>query len=303
MRTEPIPVTLLTGFLGAGKTTYLNACLRRGIPPGSLILVNDFGDINIDAELIEYRDEQILRLSNGCICCTLGGSLAEQLAQVLRMEPLPPALYIESSGIADPRRVVDTITVSTRLRSAEVICLVDASQANRHAHDPLCAGVWRRQIDAATQIVVNRIGPDNPFPPVLTAALDGRDVAVERQAQLPPPQDAMPHARASRVDMCDLSHARHWKQYSVRFEGPVNGERLDRLLHDYADVLFRAKGVLQRAEHSGTEVLQWTGSTVTWSPSARHSLGGQLVCIGTSGARFDEFAGLLQGCAHREGLD
>ena len=78
MRTEPIPVTLLTGFLGAGKTSYLNARLRRGIPPGSLILVNDFGDINIDAELIEYRDEQILRLSNGCICCTLGGSLAEQ---------------------------------------------------------------------------------------------------------------------------------------------------------------------------------------------------------------------------------
>ena len=77
MKTESIPVTLLTGFLGAGKTTYLNLLLSRDAPRGSLILVNDFGDVNIDAELIDYRDESILRLTNGCICCTLGGSLAE----------------------------------------------------------------------------------------------------------------------------------------------------------------------------------------------------------------------------------
>jgi G3E family GTPase len=290
MRTEPIPVTLLTGFLGAGKTTYLNACLRRGIPPGSLILVNDFGDINIDAELIEYRDEQILRLSNGCICCTLGGSLAEQLAQVLRLEPPPAALYVEASGIADPARIVDTITVSPRLQLAEVVCLVDASQAGRQARDPLCADAWRRQLRAASRVVVNRIGADEALPPMLALALGERPAVLERQPCAAPPRPALPHAVLRPVATAGVGHARRWQQCGVRFDHPVDGARLEGLLLDHADVLVRAKGILQRAGRGRAEVLQWSGAAIRWSPTATAPSGGQLVCIGASGARFDALA-------------
>lgn len=303
MKTERIPVTLLSGFLGAGKTTYLNARLRDGIPAGSLILVNDFGDINIDAELIEYRDEQVLRLSKGCICCTLGGSLAEQLAQILRMEPAPAAIYIEASGIADPARIVDTIAVSPRLRLAELVCLVDASQAERHAGDPLCAGIWRRQIGAANRVVVNRIGADEPFPPVLAVALHGRDVAVERQPCAVPPRAAVPRAAAPVGSALGLGHASNWQQCSVRFDAQVDGERLATLLHLYADVVIRAKGILRRNGHAGAEVLQWSGTTMNWSPSAVRAPGGQLVCIGASGERFAEFADALRRLRHDEEAD
>lgn len=288
MRTEPIPVTLLTGFLGAGKTSYLNECLRRGIPPGSLILVNDFGELNIDAELIECRDEQILRLSNGCICCTLGGSLAEQLAQILRLEPLPAALYIEASGIADPARIVDTITVSPRLRLAEVVCLVDASQAGRHARDPLCAEVWRRQIGAATRVLVNRIGADEALPPALAALLGASAAAIERS----PSAAGVPRAAgllrpARQAAPTGLRRGPRWQQCSVSYDGPVDGARLESVLGEYADVLVRAKGILRRSGRAAAEVLQLSGDGLRWSPAGRLPARGQLVCIGASGARFD----------------
>ncbi len=299
MRTEPIPVTLLTGFLGAGKTTYLNACLRRGIPPGSLILVNDFGELNIDAELIDYRDEQILRLSNGCICCTLGGSLAEQLAQILRLQPLPAALYIEASGIADPARIVDTITVSPRLRLAAVVCLVDASQAGRHARDPLCAEVWRCQLRAASRVVINRIAADAPLPSALAALLADTAAVIERQpsASAPAGADAPPwQARPAGVGgLRPAQRGGRWQQCSFSYDGPIDGARLQALLDEYADVLVRAKGILQRTGHAGAEVLQLSGDGLRWSPARRLPARGQLVCIGTSGARFDALGRALAG--------
>src|SRR5574344_2155367 len=95
MSYEPkkIPVVLLSGFLGAGKTTALNRWIQAGIEPNSLIIVNDFGQLNIDAELIDYEDEQIIRLQNGCVCCTLGGSMAEKMAEIGRLSPAPSQVY------------------------------------------------------------------------------------------------------------------------------------------------------------------------------------------------------------------
>lgn len=294
MKTEAIPVTLLTGFLGAGKTTYLNARLRSGIPEGSLILVNDFGELNIDAELIDYRDEQILRLSNGCICCTLGGSLAEQLAQILRLDPLPAALYIEASGIADPARIVDTVTVSTRLRLTEVVCLIDASQAGRHARDPLCGEVWRRQIGAAARLVINRIGADEPLPPALAEVLSDAAAVIERNPSASAPAvAAAPPWKARPAGAEGLPQRQRWQQRSFSYDGPIDGGGLESLFRDYADVLVRAKGIVQRAGGSGSEVLQLSGTALSWSPAVRTTVRGQLVCIGRSGERFEELAGAL----------
>ncbi|MDG3063676.1 CobW family GTP-binding protein [Thauera mechernichensis] len=300
MRTESIPVTLLTGFLGAGKTTYLNACLQSGIPAGSLILVNDFGELNIDAELIEYRDEQILRLSNGCICCTLGGSLAEQLAQILRLDPSPAALYIEASGIANPARIVDTVTVSTRLRLTEVVCLVDASQAGRHARDPLCSDVWRRQIVAADRLVINRIGVDEPLPPVLAQVLGDTSAVIERHPSASAPAAAAaPPWKARPAGADGLPQRQRWQQSSFSYDAPIDGGRLESLFQDYADVLVRAKGIVQRAGCRGSEVLQWSGRALSWAPAVRSSVSGQLVCIGRGGERFEELSGALHRLGRR----
>ena len=296
MKTESIPVTLLTGFLGAGKTTYLNQLLACDAPRGSLILVNDFGDINIDAELIDYRDESILRLSNGCICCTLGGSLAEQLAKYLRMEVSPTAIFIEASGISNPSRIVDTVTVSPRLYMQEVVCLVDASQAPRHAHDPRVADVWCSQIRVADRLVVNRHHPDQD-PSRVIAEL--RDVA-NRELKNETGRFSMPTLAAGKRSFTNVAHkeAQHhavrWQSCSFSYNGLIDGARLEDLARQYADVLVRAKGILHRSGAAAMEVFQFSGAESRWHSIVRHSGKGQLVCLGSKGGRFTELLRALE---------
>lgn len=300
MKTESIPVTLLTGFLGAGKTTYLNLLLSRDAPRGSLILVNDFGDVNIDAELIDYRDESILRLTNGCICCTLGGSLAEQLANYLR-QPVPPtAIFIEASGISNPSRIVDTVTVSPRLYMQEVVCLVDASQATRYAHDLRVADVWCSQIRVADRLLVNRHRLDQD-PSRMIAEL--RDMA-NRELKNETGTFSMPTLAAGKRPFTNLTHKetqRHavrWQSCSFSYKGPIDGARLENLTRQYADVLIRAKGILHRSGAAAMEVFQFSGAESRWHPIVRHSGKGQLVCLGSRGERFTELLKAVASLEH-----
>ncbi|WP_198650008.1 CobW family GTP-binding protein [Zobellella maritima] len=283
--TKAIPVTLLTGFLGAGKTSYLNRLLSQGLPPDSLILVNDFGSINIDAELIEYSDEHIMRLSNGCICCTLGGSLAERLAELLRMSPLPAAIYIEASGIANPTRIADMVRVSPRLNLTEVVCLVDAGQAERYSQDPLVSEVWHQQIRAASRLIINRLPPSLSLPTVLNQLVNHSRARVERlpgAAEMAAIADSRPAPRTT-------GNGR-WHSFSQTFDHAIDGQRLADLLHDYGDVLLRAKGMLQRRGGDKAEVLQLSGGRLNWSPVVKSPAKGQLVCIGANGERLNQLA-------------
>ncbi|WP_107852107.1 CobW family GTP-binding protein [Oceanimonas marisflavi] len=283
---KPIPVTLLTGFLGAGKTSYLNNLLREGIPPDSLILVNDFGSINIDAELIEYSDEHIMRLNNGCICCTLGGSLAEKLAELLRTPPLPAALYIEASGIANPARIVDTIRISPKLCLNEVICLVDGSQADRYSEDPLVTEVWHQQILSADRVLVNRLPPSLELPLVLKQLLVHSRAQVERMTGA----DEQPAVKDDH-DFCSKNTGTgRWDSFSQTFDTAIDGQRLAELFMEYGDVLIRAKGMVRRQGKPQSEVVQLSGGKVSWSPAIRTTPKGLLVCIGAEGIRFNQLA-------------
>ncbi|MGK7943855.1 MAG: GTP-binding protein [Microcystaceae cyanobacterium] len=124
-----MPVTIITGFLGSGKTTLLNHILdnREGLKIA--IIVNEFGDINIDSQLLVSLDEDVLELSNGCICCTINDSLINTVYQVLEREDPIDYLIIETTGLADPLPIILTflgteLKYLTRLDS--VITLVDS---------------------------------------------------------------------------------------------------------------------------------------------------------------------------------
>ncbi|ARU89444.1 GTP-binding protein [Pseudomonas sp. M30-35] len=290
---EPVPFTVITGFLGAGKTTYLNNLIRQGLPGDSLIVVNDFGDINIDAELIEYRDEQILRLGNGCICCTLGGTLAEQLAQAMRLEPRPAAIYIEASGVAEPARIADIARTSRQMQLASVICLVDGSQITRHAGDRYTADVWRSQIAGADQIVVNRLPPANSeayaqalelLEPINPAAWLNTNGASCAAANRPAVRSLTP------VPVQNQSRDAAWGSVSLSYRGAIDGERLEQLLQQYADVVLRAKGILARTGQQTPQVFQLSGGVPRWLPARRDPAVNQLVCIGIKGPRFEALA-------------
>lgn len=292
---EPVPFTLITGFLGAGKTTYLNRLIAQGLPRDSLIVVNDFGDINIDGELIEYADEQIVRLGNGCICCTIGGTLAEQLAQAMRLEPRPAAIYIEASGVAEPARIADIARTSRQLQLASVVCLVDGSQITRHATDRYTAEVWRSQIAGASQLLVNRLPPaDGEEYSQALELLKGLNchAGFTLSGESSEPAKLAPRAAhlLTPVTAQTPQNDAPWSSFSLSYRSAIDGERLEQLLHDYRDVVLRAKGILARVGRTAPQVFQLSGGSTCWLPARRAPAANQLLCIGIEGARFAALA-------------
>ena len=129
---EPIPVTIISGFLGAGKTSLLNHILNADHGLRVAVLVNDFGEINIDAELVSgVSGESTINLTNGCICCSIRDDLLEATVQLIQ-DPNPPEyIVVETSGVSDPVAVSLTfmaIELQSRTRVDSVLTVVDAEQ-------------------------------------------------------------------------------------------------------------------------------------------------------------------------------
>jgi cobalamin biosynthesis protein CobW len=153
-----VPILLVAGFLGAGKTTLVNQLLRE--PRGQRIaaIVNDFGAIDVDAALLGQSADGIISLKNGCICCSLQGDLMRTLATLLRRDPIPDVIVIETSGASDPAQIVRSlldpaIYAATPLDT--VVTVVDA----RHVVDrpELCDDpLWRSQLTAADLVVIGK---------------------------------------------------------------------------------------------------------------------------------------------------
>lgn len=156
MSPHPIPLTVIGGYLGAGKTALVNHLLSAGAAQSTTVLVNDFGALDIDARLIADRGADTISLANGCICCAVGDQLVSTLMRIGRQETPPANLVIETSGIADPRRVAQIGTAGKRFRLTGLIVVVDASDIRHRSHDPRVGELIMRQLAAADLLVVNK---------------------------------------------------------------------------------------------------------------------------------------------------
>ena len=296
---EPIQLTVIGGFLGAGKTTLLNRLLRDAGDRRLAVLVNDFGAINIDAELVQSREGQIVSLKNGCICCGVAGDFIGELA-LLRDRPDPPAhVVVEASGVADPGAIAVLGDLPGYRRDAAVV-VADAESVRERAADEATAHQITRQLRAADLLVLNKtdlIGAEQLAQTrAWLRAVTGPSTAIVETAfgavaidvvlgvggghRPAPPQEEEHRDHAGR-------HA-SFETWSWSSGAPISGTGLVDALKALPDGIVRAKGLLHLREDSASRyVLQVVGRRFSieadrpWGEQVPNS---QLVVIGLPGS-------------------
>lgn len=160
--TDKIPVTVLTGYLGAGKTTLLNRILTEDHGKRYAVIVNEFGEIGIDNDLVVGADEDVFEMNNGCVCCTVRGDLIRVVAGLMKRQrpgkPAFDAIIVETTGLADPGPVAQTFFVDEDVKAKtqldSVTALVDAKHVMARLDDSKEA---REQVAFADRIILNKV--------------------------------------------------------------------------------------------------------------------------------------------------
>ena len=152
----PVPFTVIGGFLGAGKTTLLNHVLAQSTGIRCAVLVNDFGDLNIDKSLVSSHDGQTISLTNGCVCCSISNDFNQTLISLLKRIDEFDQVVVEASGVSEPDRIMDIARLDPELSPNGIVVLVDAAEVKKNAADCYIGNIVVKQLQAAELLIVNK---------------------------------------------------------------------------------------------------------------------------------------------------
>lgn len=255
MTAPRIPTFVIGGYLGAGKTTFINALLTGGMT-NVAVVVNDFGDVNIDASLISQTHADTIELTNGCVCCAIGTSLADTLFTLLDRPTVPSTIIIEASGVADPASVAAYTHISG-LSPAGTVVFIDASEFARNHQNQLIRSTLERQVRGAhllaftkTDIASEQQAADaralvsslSPNTPTVTAPADVLAFLVE--------------AKPSTLIQPDIGGHDSFSSRTHHFPHPPSREELVAFLAELPRTVVRAKGIVDLSDGSCVLVQQ-----------------------------------------------
>lgn len=151
-----LPVTVVSGYLGAGKTTMVNQMLRNADGKRLAIMVNEFGDLPIDAYLIEAQGDDLIALAGGCVCCSYGDDLMAALGQMVGMDPAPDHIILEASGVALPGAIAASLSLMAGIETAGIVVLADVVQIDAQLANDYIGDTVVRQLEAADLVVLTK---------------------------------------------------------------------------------------------------------------------------------------------------
>ncbi|PNE10803.1 MAG: cobalamin biosynthesis protein CobW [Beijerinckiaceae bacterium] len=328
---EKIPVTVLTGYLGAGKTTLLNRILTEDHGRKFAVIVNEFGEIGIDNDLVVGADEEVFEMNNGCICCTVRGDLIRIVEGLLKRKGKFDAILVETTGLADPAPVAQTFFVDADVRDAArldaVVTVADAKWLTERLKD---APEAKNQIAFADVIILNktdlvcadevseieaRIRAINPYAKLhktvncavpLDAVLGRNAFDLDRILDLAPEflDGEDDHEHEHEHHGLKHYHDEDMQSVSLSIEGDIDPEKFMPWLQNYVQKegasILRAKGILafknepKRFVFQGVHMLLDGDLQREWKPQEKRQ--SRLVFIGRNLKR-DEITRGFMSCA------
>lgn len=284
--TAPLPITVIGGYLGSGKTTMVNHLLRHADGLRLAILVNEFGELPIDEDLIEAEDEDIISIAGGCVCCSFGSDLTGALVEMAKLDPRPDHLLIESSGVAIPSAIVGSVSLMDGFRADGIVIVADAETVQANARSKYMSDTVLRQLSGANIIVLNKT--DLVTAPELNETIiwlkdqnpDARIIKTQHGAV--PPQAVLDSFLEKPATSGPYHHTQNLEMTTMIPENPVDVEALARKLASDEMGLIRAKGFATSL--AGQKMLiQVVGNRWEVSAAPDHRKDG-IVCLGYKGA-------------------